>query len=138
MIISLIILNFLILITMPIPVMVVQWYVDPVVHAAYSFPWHLDQLDAPARAYHQHLVNHALIGMCGVVLALSALIYARWLYWIGLAVFVFGKVYPFFKEFYWDPKVLKKVQNYLDWRERLAGDLSTFPLFVLASLEFFK
>ena len=128
-----IILNVLVLLTMPIIPMVIQWHLDPVVKAAYSFPWRTGQIDSAARAYHQHLVNHALMSLSGIVLAFRG----GWIYWLGLAVFILGKAYPFFKEFYWDPKVLKKAKNYLDWRERLAGDLCTLPLFVIASLEFF-
>lgn len=128
-----IILNFIVLVTMPIIPMVVQWHIDPVVHAAYTNPWELDQLDASSRAYHQHLINHALIGMCAVVLAMAG----GWLYWIGFANFIFGKIYPFIKEFGWDVRH-GKPNNGHDWRERLAGDLCTAPLFILASLEFFK
>lgn len=128
-----IILNIIILITMPIIPMIIQWHIDPVIKATYTQPWLLSQLDGNSRAYHQHLVNHALIAMCGVFWAFTG----GWLYWLGLAVFIFGKVYPFIKEFWWDVRH-GKPNNGHDWRERLAGDLFTLPLFLVASWEFFK
>lgn len=124
--------------TMPVPAMWLQWHIDPTIKSAYVKPWKLDQLDHNSRAYHQHLVNHALIGLCAVLLAMGGSLISPWLFYVSIPFFLIGKIYPIWKEFYWDPKILHKPQNYLDWHERLAGDLITLPLYVIAVVLFFK
>ena len=115
----------LLLTLLPHSAMIPQWYVDNVVRNSYPLkPWTQTSLATEARAYHQHLVNHCLLTLIWIYALKSGVTFA----WIGIMASV---LYPMFKEFVFDPMVLNKPVNDLDWRERLWGAILPLPLLLL-------
>lgn len=115
------IIYLLFLLIQPQLAMMLIYLFDKEMRLKYGKCWTQTELDNHARAYHQHLINHAYISLLGVV----AFKHSKTLGGIILAV---SLLIPLIKELIVDTYFLHKPFLFSDLRQRLYGAIMPLPL----------